>query len=749
MPLTRRELLKLGGVGAAAGVVAAAGGDPAALPGLVAAPRRHGGRILDGHPSACGGCPRGCAVLGAVDRGRLVRVWGDPGVRPSQRGVCPRGAAAPNLVEDVDRVLRPLRRTGPRGSGRFAEATWQQALAELGEALRAPPQTDVQPCATLGPYDLLGGLAAERWAAGLGSPHAWHPRTPGSANVSAACRSFWGASGAVPDLEHAELALLFGANPYAASPAAPRPGGASWIVFDPRCSETAGATGCEWVPVLPGTDGVIALSLAAALVGEKLHAAAFMARWANVADEALARYLQTYLPERVAAHVGISAERLRTLARRFAAARTSTIVLGDAAARQTTGRDTARSILLLAAVAGRLETPGGLLVPRAVVPVQPLGAPRPAPRPTSAELVAALGGDVPLTCLQRSGASFGLLLVWGSCDPLWAEPARAANAALLGDTDRIRHLVVHSRTLDETARWADWVLPAAAWPERWGLSCPAVAHRTPPVFLRQPLVAAKGEARCAVETFVALSQAVGGPLAQAFSFASAADFAMGALRSTPGLRSGGGLAALRASARWEAPDSAAPIGFASGREPATDSEKLQLSLPGEGSDSAALPTLWPPNLRSPAQGLRLVLFHGPFLRSAQDASAKWLAELAGAGTVWLAPPTARRLRLRDGQRVAVETSSGRIEGTLVSSEGVHPGVVAVLAGGGHRYGSRTALGRPYRSVDTDSRRLPAEPGPVGGANPLELLAATYDPVGHGVSYAELVQRVQAAKGGRS
>ena len=82
------------------------------------------------------------------------------------------------------------------------------------------------------------------------------------------------------------------------------------------------------------------------------------------------------------------------------------------------------------------------------------------------------------------------------------------------------------------------------------------------------------------------------------------------------------------------------------------------------------------------------------------------------------------------------------------SEGVHPGVVSVMAGGGHRAGSRTALGHAYRSPDPDTARLPSQDGPVGGANPMELLSLSLDPRGRGIGRGARIVAVRRARGGK-
>ena len=84
--------------------------------------------------TACRGCHGVCQVLVHMDdAGRVVRVSGDP-ESPTSRGyICPKGQAAPEQLYHPDRILRPMRRTGPRGSGQWKAISWDEALAEMAE----------------------------------------------------------------------------------------------------------------------------------------------------------------------------------------------------------------------------------------------------------------------------------------------------------------------------------------------------------------------------------------------------------------------------------------------------------------------------------------------------------------------------------------------------------------------------------------------------------------------------------------
>ena len=123
------------------------------------------------------------------------------------------------------------------------------------------------------------------------------------------------------DIDHADLALVWGANPATASPPENlvrlkqlQARGGRVVVIDPRRSETARALRAEWVGIRPGTDGALALGMLHVLIAEGLYDRAFVRRFTHGFDE-LAAYAEAFTPERVEAITGVPADTVRELAR--------------------------------------------------------------------------------------------------------------------------------------------------------------------------------------------------------------------------------------------------------------------------------------------------------------------------------------------------------------------------------------------------------------------------------------------------
>jgi anaerobic selenocysteine-containing dehydrogenase len=168
------------------------------------------------------------------------------------------------------------------------------------------------------------------------------------------------------DIENAELLVVWGANPATDSPpldmhrleaAAAR--GAEIVVIDPRRTDTARRTDARWVPIRPGTDGALALSMIGVMIEEELYDEAFAEGWCHGFDE-LATYVQHFSPEVVESVTGVAAGTIRELARRICNANGACPVMYTGLEYSNSGIQGMRAVLALFALAGQLDVPGGI-----------------------------------------------------------------------------------------------------------------------------------------------------------------------------------------------------------------------------------------------------------------------------------------------------------------------------------------------------------------------------------------------------
>jgi anaerobic selenocysteine-containing dehydrogenase len=135
--------------------------------------------------------------------------------------------------------------------------------------------------------------------------------------------------------------------------------GAEVVVIDPRHTETARRTGARWVPIRPGTDGALALSMLSVMIQEELYDEDFAERWCHGFHE-LATYVQHFTPEVAQTITGVPAETIRDLARRICKATGACPVMYTGLEYSNSGVQAIRAVLTLFALAGQLDVPGGI-----------------------------------------------------------------------------------------------------------------------------------------------------------------------------------------------------------------------------------------------------------------------------------------------------------------------------------------------------------------------------------------------------
>ena len=317
------------------------------------------------HPTLCG-------MLVDVEDGQLKGVRGDPD-NPDSRGfLCIRGQAAREIIGNPQRILHPLRRAARSGS--WQRTTWEDALDTIASRARAVGAAAVGTWSGHGLFanDYGTRISSEllRRFANLYGCQWWSPTM-----ICWGLGAFGlGLTGVLrvntkEDMgAHAALIVLWGAN-LASQPltgrhlAAARRRGAHVITIDVRQTE-ASAQSDETVLIRPGTDAALALGMMHVLVQEQLCDDAFIARH-TVGFEALAAHLASYDVPWAAATTGVAADRIVSLARRYASTKPAMILLGGSSMHKgAEGWQGARAVSCLPALTGNLGIAGGGMGPR-------------------------------------------------------------------------------------------------------------------------------------------------------------------------------------------------------------------------------------------------------------------------------------------------------------------------------------------------------------------------------------------------
>jgi cysteine desulfurase NifS len=329
----------------------------------------------------CGICPAGCWVEVGLKNGRLAEIRPDDSHPLGM--ICRRGEHAPEIVYSDTRLRSPLRRIGPKGAHRFERISWDDAYETIVSNLNAIKEESGPEAVAVytgrGAFELsLCDMYQPLGAAVSSASNVLFPfGSPNTMGVGALCYvSFAMIAPHVTmgrmlinmftDMENAALIVVWGANPATDSPpldmhrlerAAAR--GAEIVVIDPRRTETIVRTGAEWIPVRPGTDGALALSLIGVLLDEELHDEKFADQWCLGFDE-LREHVQHFSPEVAGTITGVPADTIRFLARRISGATGCCPVMYTGLEYSNSGVQAIRAVLTLWALAGHLDVPGGL-----------------------------------------------------------------------------------------------------------------------------------------------------------------------------------------------------------------------------------------------------------------------------------------------------------------------------------------------------------------------------------------------------
>ncbi len=461
-------------------------------------------------------CPDTCSFVTTVQDGVALKVQGNP-AHPMTDGVlCAKVSRYTERTYHPERVLSPLRRVGPKGSGRFEPVGWDEALDDIAARLAAIAARDPQailPYSYAGTMGLVQGESmAARFFHRLGA--SLLDRTIcASAGAEALTQTLGGKLGMkVEHFAQAKLILIWGSNSIGSNlhfwrlAQQAKREGAKLVCIDPRRSETAEKCH-EHLQILPGTDAALALALMHELVANDWLDHDYIARH-TLGWEALRERALQWPPERAAQVCGIDADQVRALARDYGTTKPAAIRLNYGMQRVRGGGNAVRAIACLPALVGAWRQPaGGLLLSnssrftsdRATLQRPDLLAGR-HPRTIN---MSTIGDDL----LRAASAPFGprieALVVYNS-NPVAVAPESGKVVAGFAREDLFTVVLEHFRT--DTADYADYILPATTQLEHWDIHS-TYGHTD--VLLNRPAIAPLGQALPNTEIFRRLARRMG------------------------------------------------------------------------------------------------------------------------------------------------------------------------------------------------------------------------------------------------
>jgi anaerobic selenocysteine-containing dehydrogenase len=473
-------------------------------------------------PTICFNCEAACGLLAYVDQAtlKIQKFEGNP-VHPGSRGRnCAKGPATLNQVQDAERILYPLRRTGARGSGQWERVTWDEVLDDIAARIRKA-LVERRPTEVM--YHL--GRPGHELVYLQRVFHAWgidgHNSHTNVCSASArAGYAFWhGMDRPSPDHAKARFILLLSShletghyfNPHAQRIIEAKMRGARVAVIDSRLSNTASMAD-YWLSPWPGTESAILLAMARVLVRERLYDRAFVEKWVNwdeyLREErpdlpetfdafhgALEDLYAEYTPEFAEQESGVPAATILEVARAIGAAGSAlaTHIWRNTAAGNLGGWQVARALELLVVLMGAVSTPGGT-APSAwnkAIPAPPM---MPPPGKVWSELL--MPKEYPLAFFEmsfllphflREGRGKLAMYFTRVYNPVWTNPDGMSWIEMLTDEAKVERHACLTPVWSETAWFADYVLPMGHASERHDLMSQET-HAARWIGFRQPVL---------------------------------------------------------------------------------------------------------------------------------------------------------------------------------------------------------------------------------------------------------------------
>ena len=502
--------------------------------------------------SICTLCPGGCGIEVRKVNDRAVKIEGRLDYPVNPGGICPLGLGGLQLLYNESiRFTGPMKRVGPRGSGKYIRITWDEALNTVAQRisdLRKREKPEALAAIDGNPAMATMASIIERLLGAVGSPN--YVRIPSSDDTYRMTNLLMQGvdTPMAYDLENADYILSFGSGLLEGWGAPGRVINAwgLWhertqktktrvVQIESRASNTASKSD-QWVAPKPGTEAALALGLAHVIIKDHLYHADFVDGYSFGFDDWTSpdgknhmgyktMVLNSYSPDRVAKITGLNPKDIVTLARDFAQAKTPIATCGKGKGSLNGSLYEFMAVHSLNALMGNINMPGGVLVcdppplnplpqmQKDAIAIKGLKKPRldqagSKRYPFSKSLI----GNFSETIIKSDKSPINTLLVF-SANPAFTLPDGGAFRTAL---KKIPFIVSFSPYKDETSYMADLILPDHTYLEKsddvvWppGLQYPLYGMSKPVV---NPVYATRNSGNVIMQ----LAKRIGGSVESAF-----------------------------------------------------------------------------------------------------------------------------------------------------------------------------------------------------------------------------------------
>jgi anaerobic selenocysteine-containing dehydrogenase len=665
---SRRDFLKLSGVGVAAAVLTGCGplSRYVTRAPYTLMPEYTFNGLSTYYATTCRECPAGCGTVVRTMQGRALKIEGNGNHPVSMGKTCARGQVALEGLYNPDRIQHPARRL-TRGNEAIQQMSWDEAVGVTSQAIKNNKPGEIA---------FLLGLTSDHLAdlinditSALGAPaplrHSAFETFEARATLAQSAKRIFGIP-ALPyfDLANADVTFSFGANfletyhspvAYARGFSSMRQGHSGkrgyLVQFEPRISQTA-AVADEWIPVAPGTQGLVALAIGR-LVAE-IRGGNIPAAFSNVDVPAIVKAS------------GVSAVDLRRLAGIFSSAAHSLAFPGGSALAASNGLEAGQAILGLNALVNNLGVAGGVFLSPSL------------PVHDSNSNIPGTLADIHDLIQRMNSGSVKVLFIHGVNPVFELPPALGFVHAL----NKVPLVISFASFPDETALLADYVFPDHTGLEAWGYQKVLTGADRPVISGLQPVVAPLYETRATADVLLAAVQAVGGDLATAVPYKDEVEYLQQSLLGL--VNEPGFFNAQDINSFWEFWQQNG--GWWNQDSGLGDPVALN-ALDNSFGQSAPV---------FDGQGEYFLMpFISSLLSDGGGANRPWLQETPDPTTtvVWntwveINPATADRLGIANDDVVKISSPFGELEASVYRYPAIRPDTIAIPFGQGH-----TAFGR--------------------------------------------------------
>jgi thiosulfate reductase / polysulfide reductase chain A len=619
--------------------------------------------------------------------------------------MCAKGNSGVRSLYDPDRLKTPMKRIGPKGSGKWKAISWEEALDDVAKNLlrireKYGPEalvwctedssfTDMQ-----SDFNLL-----------YGSPnYSMHSNTCDVAR-KASFKLVMGDDRPLADFANTKYALVFGWNLLAATKWAHLPGvwnmgrakGAKMVYVDPYYNQTA-AKADEWIPIRPGTDGAFALALGHEIVKNGWHDAGFIKDY-TIGFDKYAELVKDKTPEWAEKITSVPADTIRRIAKELATTKPAAVDVWSGPGHHTNATDGGRAIAMLPALLGQYDKPGTMLSrvakggKRRAFNIDKPKAPR----------VDGLGTKYPFAHGSGIYTEIRDSIISGKPYQIRAGMFMFQNFVMsvpntkknIQGLEKLEYMVVMDTMLSETAKLADIIIPGSHYLERWEVNVNWVTF--PATAIRRPAVKSVINGMTEQEFILALAHRMGlkdkdgKTLPKTYQ-----EYMDDQLKNGPIGKSLEEMMALPGGV------------FVSGETVYEKFKKDGFKTPSKKiefySEQMAkknlnpLPDYVEPIYRPTSEfPLYLINFKQAEHTHSRTFNNDWLMEMKPDNPLLINTATAASLGLKDGDPIWLESPYAKAKATIQVTERIHPEVVALHHGYGHTGFGKIAQGALNKS----------------------------------------------------